>query len=490
METTLSEESTRDVIARLTEANAGFARSFPGEPSMRQAVHTVYGGAQLFRAEMSQKLGAAALRALDEDAPDFATFGRALGLPGHERLPTELVQIAASTAALAKDPGVVRTANEAVWLAHTIRERVVAKLHREPVEDFRIDFEDGFGTRPDVEEDEEAVRTASEVARGMRDGCLPPFIGIRIKSLAEETRVRALRTLDLFMSTLVSESGGKLPSGFVVTLPKITIVEQVTALAAVFAELEHGLGLADGSLKMELMVETTQSIIDAEGRVSLPRILRAAHGRCVGAHFGTYDYTAGCDVTAPFQSMTHPATTFARHMMQVSFARTGIFISDGATNVMPVGTHRATEKSPLTLAQSLENRANVHAAWKLQYENVQDSLMRGIYQGWDLHPAQLPVRYAAVYAFFLRGLDAAAARLSNFVAKAAQATLLGGVFDDAATGQGLLNYFLRAMSSGAVTEDEVLLRTGLTLEEVRLRSFAKILEKRSGRTTPRATDGD
>ena len=104
--------------------------------------------------------------------------------------------------------------------------------------------------------------------------------------------------------------------------------------------------------------------------------------------------------------------------------------------------------------------------------------MTGFYQGWDLHPAQLPSRYAAVYGFFLEGLAAASDRLRNFVQKAAQATLVGDVFDDAATGQGLLNYFLRAMNCGAITEAEAVAMSGLTLDELRSRSFMKILKGR------------
>jgi hypothetical protein len=181
----------------------------------------------------------------------------------------------------------------------------------------------------------------------------------------------------------------------------------------------------------------------------------------VAAHFGTYDYTASCGITAAHQRMSHPACDFARHMMQVCLSRTGIFLSDGATNVMPIGA------TPV-----------VHAAWKLMYEHVRDSLMRGFYQGWDLHPAQVPIRYAAMYAFFLEGLDPAGERLRNFVQKAAQATLVGDVFDDAATGQGLLNFFLRALSCGALSEDEATKLSGLTLEELHGRSFVKILEHR------------
>jgi hypothetical protein len=159
--------------------------------------------------------------------------------------------------------------------------------------------------------------------------------------------------------------------------------------------------------------------------------------------------------------MLHPVCDFAKHVMQVALAGTGVRLSDGATNLLPIGS-----------------REVVHRAWRLHAEHVRHSLMSGFYQGWDLHPAQLPTRYAAVFAFFLEGLDAASDRLKNFIEKAAQATLVGGVFDDAATGQGLLNYFLRAMNCGAMTEAEALERSGLTVEELRMKSFAKILAHR------------
>src|SRR5205085_3713686 len=115
--------------------------------------------------------------------------------------------------------------------------------------------------------------------------------------------------------------------------------------------------------------------------------------------------------------------------------------------------------------------------WRLSFSHIHHSLAGGFYQGWDLHPAQLPVRFAACYSFFLEGMSLASARLKNFIEKAAQATLVGDVFDDAATGQGLLNYFLRALNCGAITEDEAL-ATGLTLDELRSRSFVKILKGR------------
>jgi citrate lyase beta subunit len=436
---TLRDDAVRDVFEPLRGANLEFSKTYPGESGRRQPVHTVYGGAHLFKADVASRLGSLALRALEEYAPTPADLAAAVGLRED--------------------------------LGATIHARVIERLRREPVEDFRADFEDGYGNRPDAEEDGHAEAAAHEMAAGLAAGRLPTFIGIRIKPFTEELKARSLRTLDLFLTALVRETGGRLPEGFVVTLPKVTIPEQVAALADLFDLLEPALGLPEGSLRLEIMIETPQSIL------RLPSLPAAGRGRCVAAHFGTYDYTAACNITAEHQSMTHPVCDFAKHMMQVAYAGTGLWISDGATNVLPVPPHRGSD---LTAAQIAENRAVVHRAWRLHAEHVRHSLIGGFYQGWDLHPAQLVTRYAALYAFFLEGLDAASDRLRNFVQKAAQATLVGEVFDDAATGQGLLNYFLRAVNCGAITEGEALERSGLTLEELRGRSFVKILERRRG----------
>ncbi len=441
--TLLPPRTTKPILARLRRANATFAREYPGDPTGRQPVHTVYGGAHLFKADSVPKLGERAQKTLGEYAPGPQVLAEALGLAGH---------------------------------ADAVYARVKAKLTREPVEDYRIDFEDGYGNRPDAEEDAEAVRAAVEVGKGLKAGSLSPFIGIRIKPLTAELHVRALRTLDLFVTTLVTETRGKLPPGFVVTLPKVTIAEQVKAAAQLMGAIERRARLPAGSLKLEIMVETPQSILGPDGVVPLRALVAAAGGRCRGAHFGTYDYTASCNITAAHQSMDHPACDFARHVMQVSLAGSGLLLSDGATNVMPVPPHRADARG-LTADQIRENHTVVRRAWRLHYDHVRHSLAHAYYQGWDLHPAQLPTRYAAVYAFFLEGLDAAARRLHAFTEKAAQATLLGEVFDDAATGQGLLNFFLRGLLCGALTPEEVA-RTGLTVDEIQGRSFLKILEGR------------
>ena len=224
------------------------------------------------------------------------------------------------------------------------------------------------------------------------------------------------------------------------------------------------------------MVETPQTVIDRDGTAGVRKFVDAGQGRVRGAHFGTYDYTASLTITAAHQTMTHPACDFARHALQVSLAGTGVWLSDGATNVMPVPLHRGDELTPV---QVEENRQTVHDAMRLHYDHIRHSLTHAYYQGWDLHPAQFPTRYAAVYAFFLEGLDQAGERLSNFVESAAKATLVGEVFDDAATGQGLLNFFLRAINCGAIDETEATTRTGLTLDEIQTRSFLAILEGRT-----------
>jgi len=416
---------------RLADAHRAAAERFPGDRGGRQAVHTVYGGAHLFRADSARRLGTLALKAIDEYAPTAEEFAHAIELPSA--------------------------------LAETIYERVQDKLRREPVEDFRIDFEDGYGHRSDAEEDGHAVAAATEMARGLDAGTLPAFSGIRIKPLSAELAARSLRTLDLFLTTLRDSASGAWPAGFVVTLPKILVPEAVGELADALDALEKKLRLDSGTVPIELMIETPQSVFTAAGVAAPPALVAAGRGRVRSAHFGTYDYTASLDITAAHQHMAHPSCDFAKHVLQVSLAGTGVRLSDGATNVLPIG-----------------DRDTIHRAWKLHVDHIRHSLVHAYYQGWDLHPAQLPTRYAAVYDFFLSGLKPATERLRNFMEKAGQATLVGDVFDDAATGQGLLNYFIRGINSGALTEEEAL-ATGLTLDELRSRSFVKILAGRRGK---------
>lgn len=461
------------LLNSLSTANKKFQQVYPGDKPDRQAVHTVYGGANLFKADTCMKMGEIALRNLQTYAPDFITLANVLKFEGHEELPGDEKKAAKLIKKLDKMDEAERKKHPA-WLAHTVYNKIIQKLKTEPVEDFRIDFEDGFGNRPDEEEDATAVNAANELAEGMRNNSISPFIGIRIKPFTEDLKSRGVRTLDIFLTTLLQQTGGQLPENFVVMLPKVTIPEQVSTMVRLLEIIEKKNNMPAGSLKMETMVEATQIIMDEEGRNPLMKIVRAGEGRLIAAHFGTYDYTASCGITAKYQTMAHPVCDFAHHMTKVALGGTGIFLSDGATNVMPVAPHRGEK---LSVKQEKENRQSVHNAWRIGYNHTMHSLINGFYQGWDLNPAQLPMRYAATYNFFLSSMDDATNRLRIFVERAAISTLTGDIFDDAATGQGLLNFFLKAMNCGAITEEEAT-ATGLSIEEIRSRSFYKILQGR------------
>jgi citrate lyase beta subunit len=289
--------------------------------------------------------------------------------------------------------------------------RVLDKLGREPVEDLRIDFEDGYGIQPDEDE------TARSAAAAVNKSTATPFVGIRVKSLEESTRRRGVRTLDVFLDAL-----DHLPDGFVVTLPKVSLPEQVSAFVTVCERIETAYGLPNGRLRYEVQIEVPQAVLAADGTAAVARMIHAADGRCVGLHYGTYDYSAACGIAAGWQSMDHPAADHAKAVMQAAAAGTGVRLSDGSTNVLPVGDRRA-----------------VLAAWRLHARLVRRSLERGYYQGWDLHPAQLPTRYAATYTFFREGLSRSPA----------------GVLDEPATVRALASFLRRGVECGALDPDEL-----------------------------------
>ena len=473
MKLSITDNEKETLLGSLKTANQRFQQVYPGDKPDRQAVHTVYGGANLFKADTCVKMGEIALRNLQTYAPNFTVLAKVLNMEGSEKLPDDEKKIEKLSAKYDKMSATDKK-KKSSWLAYAVYNKIIQKLKTEPVEDFRIDFEDGFGNRPDEEEDATAVNAANELAAGMQNKTISPFIGIRIKPFTEDLKKRGVRTLDIFLTTLFEKTQGRLPDNFVVMLPKVTIPEQVITLVRLFEIIEKKNEIKPGMLKMETMVEATQIIMDDDGRNPLMKIIRASEGRCIAAHFGTYDYTASCGITAKYQTMAHPVNDFAHHMTKVALGGTGIFLSDGATNVIPVAPHKGDK---LSKKQKKENTESVHNAWKIGYDHTMHSLINGFYQGWDMNPAQLPMRYAATYNFFLSSYDDAVYRLKTFVERAAISTLTGDIFDDAATGQGLLNFFLKAMNCGAITEEEAL-ATGLTLDEIRSRSFYKILQGR------------
>lgn len=450
-------------------------------PQSRQPVHVVYGGAHLFKADTISKLGVIALKSLETYAPNFVEFADAMWIKGADRLPKYEDLIRDLEFRFADDAERLKLENPDAWLAAEIYNRVIEKLKTEPIEDFRIDFEDGFGIRRDVEEDAHALAASNQLAKALSEppalagglspqqNHLSPFIGFRVKSFQPETYKRAVRTLDLFLTNLLEKTGGKLPENFVVTLPKITLTEEVEVLCALLGEFEKRNSLPENSVKIEIMVETPQSVL------LMAELAEAAGNRLTSAHFGAFDYTASFGITATHQHLQHDACRFARQIMQLKLAPLGIRLSDSVTTEMPVPVTRGENLSEKQMA---ENRRAVHSAWRKHFNNVTLSLINGFYQSWDLHPAQLAARYAAVYAFFLESADAQAARLKSFIGKATQAMLTGNQFDDAASAQGLLNFFIRAVGCGAMTEADVTEKTDLSPEELKSASFAKIMTKK------------
>jgi hypothetical protein len=458
-------------LRALDGANRAFAARYPGPPSSRQPVHTVYVPAQHFSVATAREWGELARRSLDEYGADPVEFAIALGLLPASAGATALQLMAAWK----RDPLALRRTEPVLSHAFILHERLRLKLRREPIEDLRIDFEDGFGTRPDAEEDAAAERCGRALAGALAQGDLPPFSGIRIKSFAAETVQRALRTVERFVSALLAESAGRLPPGFVITLPKVTVAEQTRLLVRLFERLESRHGLAPGALRMEFMIEVAHALIGPDGRSPLPDFLAGCENRCRGVHLGTYDYSASCHISPSQQRMDHPLCDLAKGSMLFAFVNSGVFLADGSTNRLPIGPHAG---SPLSAAEAAENRAAVHAAWRLSARHIQHSLRGAFYQGWDLHPAQLPARFASCYAFYLDGFAATAQRLSRFLEQATKPTgTTSAVLEDPATGQELLNFLWRAQTCGAIEPDE-LATAGLRRDEFEVRSLAEIIAAR------------
>jgi hypothetical protein len=204
------------------------------------------------------------------------------------------------------------------------------------------------------------------------------------------------------------------------------------------------LGLDSRALRFEIQIETPQSIVAADGTALVARMIHASEGRCTGLHFGTYDYTAYLGIAAGHQSLSHPAADHAKLVMQAAAAGTGVQLSDGSTNLLPVG-----------------DATSVRTGWTTHLRLVQRGLERGFYQGWDLHPAQLPTRYAATFGFYSEGFSAAAGRLRDYVAQHSSSVL-----DEPATVRALADYLVRAVHCGAVTTDEVEAATTQSLPQL------------------------
>lgn len=365
----------------------------------RQPLHTVYVPADRYGPDTAATWGKQARAALDAHAsdPDLADV---LGI-------------------------------EPSLLAETLP-RVAAKLAWGPVEDLRIDFEDGYGHRGDAEEDSAAAVTATALAftRAATAGA-----GLRIKSLEAPTRARAVRTFGGFLAAYAAAGGD--PAGVVVTLPKASSPEQVRALVLVCERLEATHCLAPGALRFELQIELPAAVLGTDGTATVARMLTAASGRCVGLHYGTYDYSAALGITPAEQRADHPAAEHAKAVLQLAAAGRGVRVVDGSSNLLPVG-----------------DRGAVLGAWRVQARIVRRALAWGIAQGWDLHPAQLPCRYLVTFAFLRVGAPAARDRLAAYRMRAA-----AGVLDEPATERALVAYLRRGVQVGALDPGEAGLDT-------------------------------
>jgi citrate lyase beta subunit len=400
----LARELAGDLDGRLAAEDEALVARFPGERPGRQPVHTVYVPADRYDADLPQTWGARARQVMTEHR---VVLAGCLGGAGPDLLP------------LIED-----------------------KLGREPIEDLRIDFEDGYGTRPDEVEDADVARAAQALAASQSAATGPASYGIRFKSFERPSRRRGLATLVGFVDHLLS-AGGSL-DGFVVTLPKVTSVAQVEAMASACDRIEAAHGLSSGALRFEIQIETPHSILGPDGTALVARMIHAVPSRVVGLHYGTYDYSAFCGIAAPYQSLEHPAADHAKAVMQAAAAGTGVRLSDGSTNVLPVG-----------------DAEQVRRAWALHLRLVRRSLERGFYQGWDLHPAQLPTRYAATYAFYREGFADAAERLRRYAVRNE-----GAILDEPATARALADFLVRGLECGALREDDTCRDSGMAVAEL------------------------
>jgi hypothetical protein len=413
----LDEDTLADLDRRLAGTDAFLARAYPGEDGRRQPVHTVYVSADRYTAELPQEWGEQAAALVAEQG---------------------------GWAALCREVGVQEP------LVDAVAERAAAKLAAEPIEDLRLDFEDGYGPRPDEVEDADAVAVAERLAGALAAGAAPAFVGLRFKCFEAPTRRRGLRTLDLFLTTLIDKHG-RVPDGLVITFPKVSTVSQVEAMVTACEAYEAAAGLPAGRLGFEIQVETPPLILGVDGRASVAAAIHAGGGRVTSLHYGTYDYSASLQVSAEYQSMEHPVADYAKDVMQVAVAGTGVHLADGSTNVLPVGSDE-----------------QIRSAWRLHHRLVRRSLERAIYQGWDLHPAQLPTRFVANIAFYREGFGRAAGRLRAYLTKAG-----GAVMDEPATARALARYLYRGFVCGAVTEAELTSAVGLDGSRLELLSRPK-----------------
>ncbi|MFE3189959.1 DUF6986 family protein [Nocardia sp. NPDC059240] len=380
---TLPPETLNGIESRLQAVDSELLRHYPGDRP-GQPIHTAYVSGADASVDTPREWGSAALE-LAESQRDLLV-------------------------ALAGEDVVART-------LETLRER--------PIQDLRFDFEDGYGTRDDETEDAAALNAGAVLK------ALPAEVrsrGIRTKGLTTLEWARAIRTLEK-----VLEGAGGVPEGFVFTVPKIRHVEQADLTVQVCEAIEQAHGLPAGALKFELQIESPQAIIAADGSSPVSQLIQRSAGRATGLHYGTYDYSAALGIAPKFQSLEHPVADHAKAVMQAAAATTGVWVCDGSTQVLPIGTDE-----------------EVRAAVSRHFRLVTRSLERGYYQGWDMGAGHLVTRWLATFAFFREGLGVAAPRIGRYLDRQG-----GAVMDEPATAQALATVVLRGLECGAFDPADV-----------------------------------
>ncbi|CAM3067086.1 HpcH/HpaI aldolase/citrate lyase family protein [Williamsia muralis] len=387
--TRLSDPARARIDAVLSAVDVELDRAYPGDRAEKQPAHTVY------------------VSAADVDADTPGTWG------------DRASAIADEAAAVVAD--LDRTG---------IASLVQARLRSQPIEDLRIDLEDGYGWRPDVVEDRDARAAGRTIATwSARPEQAPNAFGVRCKGLGATERARGLRSLEL-----VLDAAGGVPDGFVFTVPKLRAAAQVDAVVMICEELERAHGLPEGALRYELQIESPQAVLGADGRATVAEAIHRGGPRLTGLHYGTYDYSAACGIVSSQQSLEHPVADHAKSVMLVAAAQTGVWVSDGSTQVSPVGSAEVVE-----------------AALRRHHRLVTRSLERGFYQGWDMHPGHLVTRWLAVYGFFRSAMSPAVTRLQSYFDRQSSEFV-----DEPATAQSLALVVLRGLSVGAFAEADVL----------------------------------
>ena len=350
--------------------------NYPGDRPDPQPVHTVYTSAAFASPDVVNDWAAAALRILDANRDVLSEL---------------------------TDGSVV--------------DRARARLMDAPIMDLRFDFEDGY--RGD-DEDGDIRRTGAALAvLGIKGG-------IRIPGLTSMDWRRSVHILETLF-----DQWGSVPAQFVFTVPKFRALQQVTAAVKLCSLLEQVHGLQANTVRFELQIESPQAVIAADGSATVARAVHESEGRCESLHYGTYDYSAACGISAADQSLDHPVADHAKAVMLAAAAQTGTWVADGSTQIVPRGdAHQVAD------------------ALRLHFGLVTRSLRRGYYQGWDMHPGHLVTRWLADFTFYRAALELAIPRLSAYLGRSDD-------FDEPASAEALARVVLRGLDCGAYTEESV-----------------------------------